>query len=268
MKKPHRLSTLLIATLSAYSGAVMSENLNVDDPMTTLDSTLWWKADGWSNGFPFLSRWEGESVTFDASGMQLHLVHDPIPESHLAYRSGEIRTHGYYDYGCFEAEIKAINAPGVITSFFLFAGPYDTPPGGNGRHNEIDIEFLGHNTNLLQVNYWTNDDNYQYSNERIIFLDFDASEDFHHYSIKWTADAIRWYVDRELVYMVHQNTTSPIPSATDSHLRIMANVWATDPAIANWAGHFDEASQNNYHANYRNIRFTAGNDCVLSPPTE
>ncbi|MGF1685451.1 family 16 glycosylhydrolase [Photobacterium japonica] len=242
----------------------MSNSGVFDDPLTELNTAIWWKADGWSNGFPFLSRWEGESVTFDEAGMTLHLMHDPIAESELAYRGGELRSHHYYDYGCFEAEIKAVNAPGVITAFFLFAGPYDTPPGGNGRHNEIDIEFLGHNTNLLQVNYWTNDDNYAYSNERIIFLDFDASEDFHHYSIKWSSEAIRWYVDGELVYLVHQNTTTPIPSSADSQLRIMANLWATDPAIANWAGTFDEASQASHQAHYRNFRFTPGDDCEIT----
>jgi hypothetical protein len=31
-----------------------------------------------------------------------------------------------------------------VSAFFTFAGPYDN--GGNGRHNEIDVEFLGYDT--------------------------------------------------------------------------------------------------------------------------
>jgi endo-1,3-1,4-beta-glycanase ExoK len=47
---------------------------------------------------------------------------------------------------------------GVVSSFFTFAGPFDN--GGNGKHNEIDIEFLRFDTRTFQVNFWTNDDTY------------------------------------------------------------------------------------------------------------
>jgi len=38
---------------------------------------------------------------------------------------------GFYGYGCYEARFRPISRPGVVTSFFTFAGPYDN--GGNGR---------------------------------------------------------------------------------------------------------------------------------------
>ncbi|MGF1684361.1 family 16 glycosylhydrolase [Photobacterium minamisatsumaniensis] len=246
-----------------YSGVAMSAD-NFDDPLAEFNHTIWWKSDGWSNGFPFYNRWEGESIVNSAEGMAITLDYSPVADNSVEFRSGELRSHDYYGYGCFEAEIKPAAASGVITSFFLFAGPYDKPENGNGMHNEIDIEFLGNNTNLLQVNYWTNDDRYERSNEHLIYLNFDASEDFHRYGIKWTKNAIKWYIDGDLVYKVKKATaTTPIPSKADSELRIMANVWATDNRISNWAGEFDINSRTAHTAYYRNIRFESGRKCTF-----
>ncbi|MGF1724065.1 family 16 glycosylhydrolase [Photobacterium nomapromontoriensis] len=234
------------------------------DPLTSLNDARWWKSDGWSNGYPFFNRWEGDAIAHNKDSMAITLSHQPIAGDPLDYQSGELRSHDYYGYGCFEIEMKPVSASGVISAFFLFAGPYDTPDGGNGQHNEIDIEFLGNNTNVLQINYWSNDDGYKQSNERIIYLNFDASEDFHRYGIKWTKKAIKWYVDGSLVYIAKNKQARPIPSQADNKLRIMANVWATDNAISNWAGEFDIDSQQSHTAYYRNIRFTSGSRCKIT----
>lgn len=254
----------LIVGILLQSGLAMAANDNFYDSLSTFNQKLWWKSDGWSNGFPFHNRWEGEAIAHSADGMAMSLSYQQTTEDNLAYQSGELRSHDYYGYGCFEIEMKPVSASGVISSFFLFAGPYDTPEGGNGQHNEIDIEFLGNNTNLLQINYWTNDDEYKQSNERIIFLNFDASEDFHRYGIKWTRNAIKWYVDGSLVYVVRNEITKPIPSQTDNKLRIMANVWATDNSISNWAGEFDVDSHQSHTAYYRNLSFKSGKRCKIT----
>lgn len=235
-----------------------------DDPLTNMNDQLWWLADGWSNGFPFINRWESEAISFSTNGMAITLSNTPdsTDPQNLTFQSGELRSNDFYSYGCFEAEIKPAAADGVITSFFLFAGPYDRTETSNGKHNEIDIEFLGNNTDLLQINYWTNDDNYTSDHARIIFLDFDASEDFHRYGIKWTKHAIQWFIDGKLVFKVKNTSSDPIPKSTDSPLRIMANIWATDSEISGWAGEFDQNSVP-ITAEYRNIRYIKGGRCNL-----
>lgn len=246
-------------TLSPFSFA----NTPIEDPLTELNTDLWWKSDGWSNGFPFYSRWEGESIHFSEQGMTITLNHAPNGTDDFEFQSGELRSHDYYGYGCYEVEMKPIAKPGVISSFFLFAGPYDKPEDGNGMHNEIDVEFLGNNTNVMQVNFWTNDDRYARSHEQLIYLDFDASQDFHRYGIKWTKGAIKWYIDGKLVYKVKNRSDDPIPSVKDSRLRIMANVWATDDRISNWAGEFSKDPNTSVTAEYRNFKFIPGRKCSL-----
>lgn len=235
------------------------------DPLTSFDQELWWKSNGWSNGYPFFNRWEGSSIINDYNGMHILLSKAPSSDSYFEFKSGELRSHKFYGYGCFEAEIKPIAEPGVITSFFLFSGPFDKPESGNGKHNEIDIEFLGNNTNVVQFNFWTNDDEYVSSNETLVYLNFDASQAFHRYGIKWTNRSIRWYIDGKLVHQAKASRTIPTPSASDSKLRIMANVWPTDERISNWAGLFDNRMNRELTASYRNIRYKAGRKCRLEP---
>ncbi|MEZ8742101.1 1,3-beta-glucanase [Photobacterium swingsii] len=261
------LTPLALMACSFVSSSVFAANTNNNflDPLETLNSEIWWKSDGWSNGFPFVNRWEGEAITFsEDQGMAITLSKTPLSDGSSDYQSGELRSHDFYRYGCFEAEIKPVNEPGVVSAFFLFAGPYDKDENSNGMHNEIDIEFLGDNTNAVQINYWTNDDRYENSNEKLIYLNFDASEDYHHYAIKWTKKRIKWYIDGELVHTEKNTPETPTPSAKDSTLRIMANVWLTDSRISNWAGEYTEAGQTPT-AYFRNIRYTQGAKCEITP---
>ena len=116
------------------------------------------------------------------------------------YSSGNYQSTGFYGYGCYEASFRPVAESGVVSSFFSFAGPYDN--GGNGKHNEIDIEFLGYDTRSFQANYWTNDDAYAGGHEAMVYLDFDASQAFHRYAFKWHSGGIEWYVDGARVYAV------------------------------------------------------------------
>ncbi|GAB2648556.1 family 16 glycosylhydrolase [Vibrio panuliri] len=234
------------------------------DQLVNLDPARWQVADGWQNGYPFYSRWESDAISFGSKGMTIELAPDgKLNEAgQRTYFSGELRSHDYYSYGCYEVEMKPIKAPGVVTSFFLFAGPYDKPVGGSGKHNEIDIEFLGSNTNMVQLNFWTDDDEYANTHETLIFLDFDASQQFHRYGIYWGKDFLEWFVDGKSVLKVRNNRFDPIPNAEHSKLRVMANVWAVDHGVANWAGRFNIDNPNRYSARYRNFSFTPESRCL------
>ena len=161
------------------------------DALTSFDTTKWAKAGPWSNGSPFANGWDASAVTFSsANGMTVKLDDAPFivdQTTTYPYTSGELRTTGYYGYGCYEVTMKPVAESGVVTAFFTFAGPYDNPTNGNGQHNEIDIEFLGKDTTYFQANYWTNDDQYVNGHEYIVNLGFDASHDFHRYGFKWTS---------------------------------------------------------------------------------
>ena len=233
------------------------------DQLDGYDTARWAKADGWVNGAPFDNAWRADHITFANSEMSIVL--DNTAYLGKLYSSGEYRTLGFYGYGCFEASFQPVARPGVVTSLFTFAGPYDN--GGNGKHNEIDIEFLGYDTTSFQANFWTNDDTYLHGHEHMVNLGFDASQALHSYGFKWTSTGITWYVDGLAVYSVADSAGDPIPKATDSLHKIMINLWPVDSTASSWAGTFVYPGMP-LVARVDWVRYTAGEDCTMgiTPP--
>ncbi|NJD32707.1 MAG: glycosyl hydrolase family protein [Gammaproteobacteria bacterium] len=200
-------------------------------------------------------------MTFGGGLLDIRL--DNVASSGQPYSSGEYRTTGYYGYGCYEASFKPVAQPGVVSSFFTFAGPYDN--GGNGKHNEIDIEFLGYDVGRVQLNFWTNDDTYATSHEELIPLGFDPLGAFHRYGFKWTSKSIAWYIDGNLVREHFDGLNDPIPKATESLQKIMVNVWPVDDTASGWAGTFVYPGKA-LHAVYDWVRYIAGESCTFDNP--
>ena len=231
------------------------------DHLAAFDSIRWMKADGWKNGSPFDNAWLAGHISFGDGFMEIRL--DDQAALGEPYSSGNYQSTGFYGYGCYEASFRPVAEPGVVSSFFSFAGPYDN--GGNGKHNEIDIEFLGYDTRAFQANFWTNDDAYAGGHEVMVYLDFDASQAFHHYAFKWHSGGIEWYVDGALVYAVADSPADPTPKAGDSLQKIMMNVWPVDATAQGWAGTFVYPGYP-LHGDYDWIRYTAGEDCNITDP--
>jgi len=232
------------------------------DYLQFYDTSRWMKADGWTNGSPFDNAWLADHISFADGRMVIML--DNQPALGEPYSSGNYQSLGFYGYGCYEASMKPVVGSGTVTSFFTFAGPFDN--GGNGQHNEIDIEFLGQDTEIVQFNFFTNDDEYASRNEFVHSLGYDASLDFHVYAFKWTSAGIEWYVDGEPVYSVDDSLSNPTPKATDSLQKIMMNLWPVDSSAEAWAGPFVYSEPLN--AEYQWVRFTRGEDCEVGLPLE
>jgi len=233
------------------------------DHLTTFDTTRWMKADGWKNGPPFDNAWLADHIGFSDGLMEIRL--DDETALGEPYASGNYQTLGFYGYGCFEASFIPVAEPGAVTSFFTFAGPFDN--GGNGKHNEIDIEFIRGETTRFQVNFWANDDTYAPGHEHLVELGFDAAADFHRYGFRWTSGGIEWFVDGEPVYAVANTPADPTPKATDSLQKIMMNLWPVDETAAGWAGTFVYPGEPLY-ARYDWVRYIEGEDCSLAEPPE
>lgn len=173
------------------------------------DSATMEKASGWSNGQMFNCTWRGDNVTFDGGKMQLR-IDDDYAGLVPPYSGGEYRSREFYHYGMYEVSMKPIKGDGVVSSMFTYTGPSDNNPW-----DEIDIEFLGKDTTVVQFNYFTNGIG---QHEHVHKLGFDASEEFHVYGFLWLEDSITWYVDGEEVHKAEEN----IPSTPS---KIMMNVW-------------------------------------------
>lgn len=179
-------------------------------------------SDGWSNGSMFNCTWRKANGSFDESGMKLTIDSDTASYD-IPYSAAEFRTKDFYGYGMYEVTMKPIKNDGVVSSFFTYTGPSDDNPW-----DEIDIEFLGKDTTVVQFNYFTNGvGEHEYVHE----LGFDASEDFHTYGFDWQEDSITWYVDGEAVYTANKD----IPTTPG---KIMMNVWP-GKGVDSWLNAFD-----------------------------
>ena len=199
------------------------------------DSDKFMCSDGWSNGNMFNCTWKKDNTSFEDGVMKLK-IDSVIPDE---YTAAEHRTNDFYGYGLYEVSMKPIKNVGVVSSFFTYTGPSDGNPW-----DEIDIEFLGKDTTIVQFNYFTNG---QGNHEFVYDLGFDAAEEFHTYGFEWKADSITWYVDGEAVHTAEEN----IPSTPS---KIMMNVW-NGKGVDGWLGKYDGTTP--LTAEYQFARFTA-----------
>lgn len=184
------------------------------DRMDAYDRSVWEKADGWTNGDMFNCGWKADHISFNGGKMAITLdeeksdTYPPRP-----YTSGEYRTKNLYGYGTLETRMKAAKGDGINTSVFFYTGPEEKM-----SWDEIDIEILGKDPTKLQTNYITDGKG---GHEHIVDLGFDASEDFHSYSIIREEDRIVWCVDGKPVHS-EDGSNGPLP---DNPGRIIMNLW-------------------------------------------
>ncbi|MNK25862.1 Beta-glucanase precursor [compost metagenome] len=132
------------------------------------------------------------------------------------YTAAELRTKKMFLYGRFEAKLKAADALGCITAFFLYRP--------NATHNtEIDFEISGKFPKVITLNHWVD----RRSHDKEIALNFDATQDFHTYVIDWKPNSIVWEVDGKVIH----HTATAIP---EKPMQVIFNLWATKSV--SWAG--------------------------------
>jgi beta-glucanase (GH16 family) len=180
-----------------------------------------------------LAAFAREGLAHDADGT--HLVLSKAAIGNRAYRSGTFASARTFGHGRFEAEIRAARGSGIVTGFFLHrASP----------RQEIDIELTGDDPHRMLVNVYFNpgDDGaamefgYRGSPCRID-LGFDATLDFHLYTIDWRPGCITWSVDGRPVHDRVGWDPTPIPHLP---MRLHANLWA--PRSEELAGRIDESA--------------------------
>lgn len=178
------------------------------------ESPLFRKRTG-RNGAPFGCVFLPENIVFAEGVMKLNLT-----KTQNGYGGAEYRSERRYSYGFYSVSMKAAKCSGVISSFFTYTGaPWD----------EIDVEFLGKDTTVIQCNYYTNG---RGGHEFLYPLGFDGADDFHEYAFLWLPDSVTWYVDGKAVH----TATEDIPSADT---QIMMNVWNCY-GNDGWSGAFDD----------------------------
>lgn len=123
---------------------------------------------GTSNGDPFKNRWRARNREVVDGVLRLKLTKEKFRDGGSAtgggkeypYISAEVRMRSerYYGVGCYSVCMKPSRESGVSSSLYSHSGNFDIPPGVypkyHRKHQEIDIEFVGKNTRMMQTNYF------------------------------------------------------------------------------------------------------------------
>jgi len=121
--------------------------------------------------------------------------------------------------------MRAAPGSGIVSSYFTHTGPSQ----GGDPHDEIDIEFLGHRTREMHINYFTDG---RMAGSVYIPLTYDAAEEYQLYAFEWEPDAIRWYVGDQLVFVADPEL-HPIPQTPG---RLIMNIWTGSENQYAWHG--------------------------------
>ncbi len=198
------------------------------DNMDSYNTSLFTKADGWTNPNPFNVGWRADHANFANGILTITLDNAGCPSgcSGRPYAAAEYRRNVLSGYGLYEARFKAAKGSGIVGgSMFIYTGPSDGQPW-----DEIDIEILGKDTTKMQVTYYTDGVG---NHETMINLGFDSAADFHTYGFEYRPTFIKWFVDGVLVH-TETGARGPLPSR---QMKFMMNLWAAIGADG-WTGPF------------------------------
>lgn len=200
-----------------------------EDQFDAIDATRW---------SLMTHSWEGNLAQFAASPaevvdgrLKLNLV--PAAEgAEKPYLGVEYRSKETLQYGKVEARVRFAKGSAVVSSLVLIYTPW--PPDD---WNELDIEFLGKNTDRVQFNHMINippadpaSGHQQYP--ELVSLSFDPGADFHDYAIEWVPGRARFSVDGQVL---HEATEEMARMVLPQN--ILLTIWAS--SSAGWAGPVD-----------------------------
>ena len=177
----------------------------------------------------FRNSWAKENVEFQPiGGYTLKLSH--AKEGEMPFNGGELQRNGWVQYGRFEIIARSAPGSGAASGFFTHTNSYHNDP-----HDEIDIEWIGNRTDIVQFNIY-HDGVPQGSWKHKV--PFDTSKELHHYAFEWTPDRVTWFVDGEEFFAVTSRQVD-IPFTPQ---RLITHLWTGEQY--QWHGHptFEEGA--------------------------
>ena len=184
--------------------------------------------------------WDGNLAQFStantrfSSGILSLLLTSQPSDSAKPFRGVEMRSLSTITYGKIETRARYARGSGVVSATVLIYTPW---PADNW--NELDMKYLGYNSNSIQFNEMvylgtpptppvtTSVTPTQYP--QVTSLGFDASADFHVYSVEWTPQAATFLVDGVVKHSWSQEIgRMKLPQ------NILLTIWAS--SSSSWAG--------------------------------
>jgi endo-1,3-1,4-beta-glycanase ExoK len=246
---PTCCAVIAAVALVSYPAAASDESFV--DEFDTFDESRWFVSDGWDNGPHQGCTWDADSVQ-PRDGF-LRLTIEPRTTGDRDFSCGEIQTREFLGYGVYEVRMRALASPGTVSAFFTYTGPVHENPW-----DEVDIEILGKDTTQAQLNIYVDGEGGQ---EKLVDLGFDSAEGMNDYAFVWEEDALRWYINGELVREM-TSEAQPLPSVRS---KLYLSVWnGQGEDMAAWLGAF-EPPRGPMRMDISRVAFTAPGDACQFP---
>jgi endo-1,3-1,4-beta-glycanase ExoK len=207
------------------------------DDFDSLDTTRWQlMTHSWDTNLALFS---SESVTVSDGLMTLTLLDAPagtVDDTGRAkqFLGAEVRSTATVEYGRVRARARLASGSAVVSSLVTIYTPWPADDW-----NEFDIEYLGKEPERVQLNAMvytgvppeepvtTSVTPTQFP--ELVDLGFDASADFHEYTIEWTPESARFLVDGVLL-----RTWTERLDLVGLPQNVLLTIWAS--SSSEWAG--------------------------------
>ncbi|SDF18482.1 family 16 glycosylhydrolase [Limimaricola pyoseonensis] len=215
-------------------------------PITGLDAN-WWVAQYDHPADWFRTGWRNDGLTQEEGGLRFALrpteAEDRVaPEAIAAddgalmragktskpFTSGQLQRRGWYGHGRYEVILRPASGRGLITAFYVYTGPHFGDP-----QREIDIEFLGRDTNRVYVNRFI--DGAPLEEPPWLKLGFDAADRPRLYAFEWSPERLVWYAGETEIFRLEGADEVPQPPA-----KIYVDLWAGGQNQTYWSGNAPE----------------------------
>ncbi len=200
-----------------YTNLVWEDDFNTDGQPDDTKWTYDLGAGGWGNGEAQTYTDNSANVTVENGSLKINAI-----KVGSSYTSARIKSQGLFDftYGRVEVSAKLPQSQGTWPAIWMLGSNF--PTVGWPQSGEIDImEQTGDDkSKVLGTCHWyetSNSSNASYSQSKSVA---NTSSEFHTYTMEWSEDAIKIYVDDEKYYELANNVNLPF----DADFFIILNV--------------------------------------------
>ncbi|KKF97121.1 putative glycosidase crf1 [Ceratocystis platani] len=156
----------------------------------------------------------------------------------------------YFFWGRTEMMLRCASGTGIISSMMWLSDNLD----------EVDFEFLGTKPNQAASNFFGKGIE-NFANGGTHDVAFDNQADFHNYTVDWTADYIKWYIDGALIRTLSPNEANSSYTFPQTPMRFYIGIWAGgDPRLPqgtrDWAGGDTDYNGGPYDMYVKSVKIT------------
>lgn len=231
------LSSILILGATALAATSSSVSFSTTSPDKALATSI--TENFKKNSSYFETYHYGNRISYGSSGLELTLAEQ--------YDNPALQSNFYIFFGRIEAQIKAANGTGIVSTVYLQSDDQD----------EIDWEWLGGDDTQVQSNFFSKGNTTSY--DRGKYHDIDNPQDnYYNYTIDWNNERVNWYVEGKLVRTLSNDSSDGFPQTPS---KVYIGLWAggdssNSEGTIEWAGGLTDYSKAPFILSLKELKVT------------